>query len=233
MRAALPLRLRPTIAAYDDGKYYWLKGEGDVGEIERFLRCIPDIQRYTVAADNSITPLGRRIPAGDLPPGPWTPLSSVVQFSPQPGAMPAQLAAPVAVRLVRTEPGPEQAPVALVASIENWADYVHRAPQVRLDPLRFAISGISDALILGSPLPALQANYFSNHDGLLVPSGYAWLPRVEPQILRRAMHLAPHDLALFDTDGGYELIPAESIVPASRSAARRSLASYLQSAGAP
>jgi hypothetical protein len=68
--------------------------------------------------------------------------------------------------------------------------------------------------------------------GLLLPSGYCWEPFFEPQILRRSMNLAAADLAVFNLDGSYELIRAENTVAASRSAARRSFASFTEMAGA-
>ena len=41
---------------------------------------------YTVNADESVTAVGRQLPAADLPPGPWSPLSDWLAAHPQPAS---------------------------------------------------------------------------------------------------------------------------------------------------
>ena len=57
------------------------------------------------------------------------------------------------------------------------------------------------------------------------PCGLAFVPDVEPAILRLSLDMLEGELALFAPDGSFELIPATSFVAATRSAARQTLAS--------
>ncbi len=217
MHAALALRLRDSVEACDAGDHVWLKSNGGrAEEIDRILRCIPDAVRYAADDGGTITRVGRRIPEGRLPDGPWSPFSSVVRFCPQPAAMPARAGPSAPLRLVRMQQ--EESPSAVVISLREWVDYADVAARVRLEQLRFAVSGDQRALILGSPSPSLRGLYYCDRHGLLLPCGYGWAPRVESEIVRRCMRLSPGDLALFAMDGSYERIPAESVIPASRSA---------------
>jgi hypothetical protein len=227
--AALPLRLRSGLEVCEDQSDLWLIGDCAFEEIDPLLRRIPDVMRYSVGADRTITPIGRRIPEGILPVGKWNPLSSIAQFQPQPTAMPARLENSVPIRLVRSKH--QEEPGAIVATAAAWKTYADFAPRIRLDRLRFAICSDGRALILGFPLPPLQGSFYTNRSGLLLPVGFGWEPEIEPQLLRRAMNLNSDDLAILDLNGGYELIPAETAIRASRSAVRRSLEALTATAG--
>lgn len=220
LAAALPLRLIPGVQVLNEGSRLWITGQALTAEIEPILRSIPDIARFSVSDDATLTPLGRRIPTGSLPDGQWTDFAALAQLQPQPAAMPAKPGPPVPLRWVRS--APLQEPTALVLPMPQWLDYAVAAPQVRLAALRFAVCSDGRTLVLGQPLPPLRGTYFVQLAGLLIPAGYHWLPAIDPQILRRAMQLQTHVLALFDPTGHYEVIATESLVPASRSAARLS-----------
>jgi hypothetical protein len=230
LHAALPLRLRSGLKACEISGTIWLTGSDSFEEVDPHLRRIPDVLRYTIAADNRITRVDHRIPQGTLPIVMWSAFSSIAELHPQPAALPADLKLTVPVRLIRSSY--QEQPSAMLVPIQAWSAYASTAPMIRLAPLRFAVRADGNVLILGSPLPPLAGVYLIDRAGLLLPCGYIWEPNLEPEIVRRSMNLAAKDLALFNLDGSYEWIPAESAVAASRGGARRSLASLNENAGA-
>jgi hypothetical protein len=230
LQSALHLRVRSDVKACQEGEIIWLTGAGSFEEIDPLLRRVPKMIRYTVQADNTITRMGWRIPERKLPAANWSAFSAIAELHPQPAALPAGARTTVPIQIVRSAHSEE--PSAMLCPIQFWVDYAMTAPGVRLKPLHFAVREDGQTLILGSPLPPLRGLYLIDRAGLLLPGGYCWAPRLEAQIIRRSMNLATNDFALFNLDGSYELIPAENIIAASRSAARRSFASFTGTAGA-
>jgi hypothetical protein len=83
-----------------------------------------------------------------------------------------------------------------------------------------------EVLVLGSPLPGIPGRRYAGSEGILVPCGYAWSPSVEVSVLRQLFELHPNDWVLLDEDHTHQVIRAEQFVPASRSAARRTIAEW-------
>lgn len=222
MGAALALRMIRGVEGCDQEAHFWLRGAGRLEEVEPLLRRIPEIEIFDVANDDTITRLGRRIPSGTLPRDEWSKFESFFAFRPQPAAMPAQRPGPIALRLQRATR--EERVAAIVLSIEDWHAYATSAPQVRLQPLRFAVCADRRVVVIGTPLPPLRGEMFVDREGLLVPAGFTFDPDVEPAIVRRLLNLGESDRALFHLDGSYDFIGGESFVAARRGAVRRSSA---------
>jgi hypothetical protein len=107
--------------------------------------------------------------------------------------------------------------------VRAWARWAGAAALVRLARLRFAASSDGRVVVHGAPLPPLDGRRFTQTEGVAVPCGLAWSPPVGGPVLRELLGLREGDLALFEPGGTYELIEASAFVPASRSAARRTL----------
>ncbi len=221
--AAAPLRHR-AVEAHRVGDDLWLRGTGD--DHDPLVRRIPAVARFVLADDDSLTPLGKRLPVGKLPAGPWAKLESVVALHPQPAGLPAALKQRSTLSIARA--GHETAPDAMLVPLPAWVRHAVFAPQVRLDRLRFAVRSDGTALLLGTPLPPLPGSYLVDHDGILIPAGWELKPRLQPVLVRRVLNLSDGDLALFDTAGGYEVVNAESVLPATRAAARRTAAAFAE-----
>ncbi|MBE7212161.1 MAG: hypothetical protein INR65_14160 [Gluconacetobacter diazotrophicus] len=131
---------------------------------------------------------------------------------------PAATVEKIGLRLVRG--GAEATPDALLLGLDAWTRWAATAPAVRLRPLRFAATA-SSALVLGQPLPPLPGARLVSREGVLVPAGWRWEPAVDPAVVRRVCGLRADELALWPgEDAPVAVIPAETIVPASRSAVR-------------
>jgi hypothetical protein len=110
----------------------------------------------------------------------------------------------------------------LIIPLDAWVTYGTDAPQVRLNRLRFAVSSDERVIVQGSPLPPLPGERFYERAGVALPCGWGWSPAIEPDLLRTAWKLGPHDLALVRPDGSWEHIRGEQFVRATRSAIRQS-----------
>ena len=222
--AALPLRSHRTVEIWRQGGDVYLRGEGEWEQIEALAKQIPDAIHYRVLEDGQLVRVGRFIPEGRLPEGPWERFASVCELRPGVAAMPGTLARRTPIRIVRLDN--EQTAGALLTSTAAWAAYASDAPQVRLNVLRFAAAADRRVLIVGNPLPPIPGEYLMEREGLAVPCGFAWEPALQPSIVRRVLGLADGDMALLRVDASYEIIRGGSLVRASRSAARHTLARF-------
>jgi hypothetical protein len=217
-RAAGALRLRPDVRVVEIGATLWLRGNNLDEALDVELRKLPGARRFTVNPDDTVTEIGRRLPADDLPTDPWLPLFEWLTPQPQPAALSGEVGDRVPLRLERT--GAEHAATALLTTAGTFAAYASTAPAVRLRPLRFAAASDGRVVLWGSPLPPLPGRRFTDTDGVAVPCGFAWAPAVEPAMLCQLLQLGPGDLALFHEDASHERIDAASFARATRAAAR-------------
>ena len=220
--AAGALRLRGDVRACETGGALWLRGDDLSEELDLELRKLPGARRYTVNADESVTPVGRALPVADLPGGPWSALSTWLAPHPQPAALAGRVGARLSLRLERAET--EQPATVLLTTAAAFADFAAAAPAVRLRPLRFAAASDGRVVLWGTPLPPMPGRRYADRAGVAVPCGFAWSPSLEPAVLRALLGLATGDLALFHEDGSYEHVGAGAFARAGRAAARATAA---------
>ncbi|HTL31394.1 MAG TPA: hypothetical protein VL282_19325 [Tepidisphaeraceae bacterium] len=218
--AVASLRLRDGILACRAGGRIWLRGEQLDDDLEQALHRLAPLGRYELKSNNALVPAGNLLPFGQLPDGPWIPLSELLQVPRTPAALPARAPAPVALRIVRST---SERPASLLqTSVQEWSRYARSAPLVRLWPLQFAASA-QHVLIRGTPLPPLPGLRYYESQGVAVPCGFGWSPAADVATLRRVLGLDHDDLALFDERGNWQRISALQFVQARRSAVRLTL----------
>lgn len=215
------LRLTPGLEAAIVGDMVWLRGGIMDNALGLQLCKLPWRERYGVLDGGRLRRLHSRLPCGFLPNAQWMPLAQVVWPTPPAIAMPAPLSQRVALRLERS--WEEREPDVLVIANPAWLAYAESASLSRLTPLRFAQSR-HHALVRGRPLPPLPGERFVEVEGVAVPAGFHWFPRVEAALLRGMLGLKEGDLALFRPDGNITRIASDRFVTASRSAVRLSAA---------
>jgi hypothetical protein len=249
--ALAALRLQPGISVHEINKVIWARGDGLDDAIDRALRKLPGERFWVVELESfnahsspsalfapnafsSPSPRLRRerlirpaerIPCGYMPSGTWTPISHWMSPALQPSALPGTTAAKIALRWEVSSKLKE--PSALIASAATLRNWTIRATEIRLRPLRFALLADSQsnarAIVHGHPLPPIPGTRLVESDGIAWPAGLAPNPAVDPPVLRELLQLRDGDIAVFNQDGTYAWIAAESFVPLSRSAVRSSL----------
>ncbi|HWE97184.1 MAG TPA: hypothetical protein VG269_24705 [Tepidisphaeraceae bacterium] len=217
---AASLRTWPGVLACETDSCLWLRGSHLTDELTLELRKLPGAERYTLLDDDSVTPIGARVPSGKLPDTGWQPLAAWIAPAPQPAALSGKLDRRAAMRLVRV--GGEERASVLVTNMTAWAEYARSAPQVRLGPLRFAVAADGRALVRGIPLPSIAGTRYVEAEGIAIPCGFRPSPPIDPSVLRTRLGISPTDLALFHEDGSWERLDSNDFVGATRSSARAS-----------
>jgi hypothetical protein len=220
-RAAAGLRLRTDLLVADAAEHLWLRGETLSPELELELRKISGAERFDCADGGALTPRGARVPTLSLPPDlAWQKPDEFFRVTPQPASLAGEVSKRATLRVVRDPRSREREANVLVASLRVWVQYASTAPLVRLRPLRFAASADGCALVRGTPLPPLAGRRYVEHQGVALPSGFAFSPAIDAAGVRALLGTDPQSLALFDEDGTYERIEADQFMAVSRSAAR-------------
>ena len=226
LRSLARLRRMPglTVCQCDDA--LWLRGDIDDAEIAPQLAAIPGARRFDVLADKQLRPLGRLVPEGHLPKGPWQPFATwlKVELPPLSIASAAPPLEPVRLRLVRS--GEIREPALLEVSLETLSDYIETAPQWRIQRWQLALAREDDVrgraiLVRGLPLPPLPGQVWTEQEGVCAPAGFTWEPAVNPAVVRQLLGLAPQELALVHPAGTHEVVLPDHWVRASRSAVRQ------------
>jgi hypothetical protein len=218
------LRLTPVflIGVVSIVLHLCVRGEQIDAALDLELRKLASAERFTVNADDVLTPLGQRIPSGKLASDGWVAVSAWATLSPQAAALPAKLEARVALRVVRSnEPAAANVLIASRAAFVAWAV---DAPAVRLRPLSFAASRDGRVLVRGEPLPPIPGKRFVERDGVATPAGFVLWPALDAPAVQALLGIAAGDVALFDEEASWEQISAGDFVAATRTAVRATVA---------
>jgi hypothetical protein len=196
----------------------WLRGREWDDDLDRSLRSLLGCERFQVLADGQLVPLGRSVPRGSLPEGPWSTLHDWFTLTVPPKAFPAEVPAQPALCLVRSTD--ERATNLLLVRFTDWYDYAIQAPRLRLDRLSFAASDDGQALIRGTPAPPIPGQGFVEVQGIATPAGWTWSPELDAGVLHQAWRLHNDDLAIFALDGTCDVVSCDAFVRSTRSAVR-------------
>ena len=195
----------------------WLRGPRWNDEVQALLRRLLGCRIYVPLGDGQLVPVGKRLPEGYEPEGPWTPLSQWLSIVLPTTRSPAPEPGRCILRLVRS--GHCRPPGLISVTRHDWLAYASTAPQIRLDRLMFATSDRC-TVVLGSPLPPLRGEYYWICNGIAAPVGFSWQPNLDASVVGDSFQLAEGDVALLFAEGGCSIIRSHQFVGASRSAVR-------------
>lgn len=215
------LRLFPKVEFARAGELAWLRGAALDEDLERALKKIPGLERFDWVESERLRPVGSRIADRRLPALAWGPLVEALPVALPAPALPGEARQKIGVSLARSSA--EAEPAALLTTVEAWKAFATTAPAVRLERLRFAVMETGQVLVLGTPLPSARGTQLTASEGILVPAGFSWTPAVDAAVLRQLFELNGEDVALLAEDHTVQVVRAEQMVPASRSATRASL----------
>ncbi len=218
-RAAGRLRTMAGVKACLTEERLWLRGFGQDEKLEKILCMLPGAERFLVAADGQLRPVGARVPRGRLPDGPWVTLAEWLGVDLPVAGLAGRMARRGSLALVRSCEAADAN--LLMTGFEGWEEYAVTAPQVRLDRWQFAVAADKRVLVRGQPLPPLPGPRWIQREGVAVPAGWTWSPPVEPGVLRRLLGLEGDDLALLHPDGTWEKVAGAGLQRVCRSAVRR------------
>jgi len=218
------LRLFAEIDFAEVGGVYWVRGKRLDDVLEHELRKVPGLERFELLDNERLRPVGSRIPDRVLPRVNWRSLRDCSLIKLPLAALCGENTQKVSLVLVRT--AEEQPTTALLVRQDDWVEFATIAALVRLERLRFAAAESRDVLVIGNPLPAIAGHRYAGSNGVLAPCGFTWSPAVDANVLRQLFQLNAGDFALLAEDNTHQVIRGEQFVPASRSAARITLAEW-------
>jgi len=212
------VRNLPGLQVAEASGQLWLRGLPPTGEQPLAVRALPAHTAYTLDAQGRLFPAGSATPVARLPELSWQAIQSFVPLEMPTAALPAQGALPYRPRLLasnRAEPG-----AGLLTTLAAWQAYAESAPEIRLQPLRFAVAADGRVLLLGTPLPPLPGQELWQQESLLLPAGFDLEAPLLGPLLAQKLNPANDGLVLLGEDGSWEKVALDNLVPATRSAVR-------------
>lgn len=218
------IRLEKGIQASASEHEIWLRGNRLDENLTRKLRSIPDAELFHLQPDQQLIPAGRQVPLGYLPETDWQPVTDWYTVQLNPPALAGMTEERIPFHLVRSQ---HNLPAnVLLTTLVRLKDLVDDSPQLRLNPLQYAVDSTQRAIIFGSPLPAVEGSYFCEQKGVAVEAGWTWTPDIDVEVLQSLFHLNRGDLLILHADQSRELIRADQFTPLTRSSVRLTLQQF-------
>jgi len=218
-KAALAaVRCAPGIEAALHNGEIWLGGITEKTEVS--LRQLP-IKKTYLADDKLQLYLPDGItPVAILPALVWQPLPTFLPVTVPVSAMPGNTSEKITVNMKPSDTvRPGMALRTTLAVLKSWAA---NAAEVRLQCLQFAVSEQGDVFITGQPLPPLPGTEFWQQNDFFIPAGYDFEIPLSAPFFAEKFNPGGDDILVFETNGKWQKIPGICLVPASRSAIRKS-----------
>lgn len=216
-----PLRLEPELQIAETKASLWLRGPAGQDALDAKLAALPARERFELIGAEQLRLVDQRVPAHKLPMASWQSLSAWLQVALPAAALPGNLPPGIRLRLMRSSA--EREPEVLLTTLEALRGFCGNAPQIRLDPLQFAVDASGHALVRGHPLPPLPGKRFILHGGVAVAAGYQWSPAVSDDVVARTLGVTAGALVLWNEDETVGRLHAEQFVPLTRSAIQATL----------
>lgn len=196
----------------------WLKGPLSNGKDQLLLYALPVMESYEIDEQGRLFPLNSLTPTAVMEPMDWQALTDflpvVLPVSALPG-MPQQYMPVRLLRVASTKPT-----YALQTSLLVWRSFVDRAPLVRLQQLRFAVSTDEQVMVVGDPLPPVPGKGYWRNGNLLIPVGFDFDPPLLADLLMRRWD-TKQGFFVFNENGQWTNIPAYSLHDAGRALVRQ------------
>jgi len=203
-----------------NGQELWLRCPMRKAELDEALRRLPALYTYREDAQGLLFQAGRSTPSSRLPLLNWVPLTEYLPVELPVAALPAHLPTPHLLQLLPT--AEVQDSVALKISLEQWQLYAETAPAIRMECLRFALSGAGEVLVMGEPLPPIPGQEYWLQESILLPAGYDFEWAIVAQLLQMRENSEGKYYLVFNHEGNWQKIEKQYFVPATRAGIRLS-----------
>ncbi len=195
----------------------WLRGI-PVKNTPTALLQLPALHTYTLNEQGLLFSTGSRVPKATLPNLPWQRLNELLTVEAPVSLHPGQ-ATPQTIHLVpATAP---QAGAAITVPLKHLHTYASTAPAIRLQQLRYTLLTSENALLLGTPLPALPGNEYWQQGQLLLPAGFDLHLKVAAPLLQQAYCTDNRQLMVIHANSTWQLIDHQHLVVCTRSSIRQ------------
>lgn len=199
----------------------WIKDFTDWQLRDSTLQSIP-FTRFYYCRDNLLFPKGSLLPQQKQPSFLWTPIQKAFPVTIEAynhnffGVQQRQT-----IRLITTET--EQQATVLLVDIEMANKYIHQAPAIRLQHLRWLLVNGSKALFVGAPMLPLNGDAFWQKGNFIFPVGYSMeFPILENQV-KQIINADGDALIWWTNEHAYSLIKASLLQPLSIASWRQTI----------
>ncbi len=112
--------------------------------------------------------------------------------------------------------GAEQPIAGAIIKLELLQRWAEAAPQHRLDPLRYCVAQHDEdrlALVLGTPVPPVDAQYLVARQRILIPAGMHWLPAFDVDSVQRSFSVQAGQWLLWRASDDWCLLDDSLLMP--------------------
>lgn len=206
------------LARFADDQWFLLIDNPSDDALQR-AACLPGI-RYRLIDGEWLVPLNAAVAKNRLPPDlSWEQLDRVLRVELPPAGFAGQLdPQPQSLQLARCLVEHECS--AVIVSMLDLLDWVNTASVVRLGRLRWACRG-NQALVVGSPMPPIQAKYFYETNRVLIPAGFSVYPALPPVEVRAVFQVADNDWLIWETQDHWTTIADDLLIQMRRASVRQ------------
>lgn len=167
---------------------------------------------------------GHQVAEGELPELDWQPISKVLQFQ-LPWISDAGHTAQLhSVHWKLARGGVERPPAATLIAWDQLTLWVDTAPQSRLRCLRYCLSPGDgqprQALVLGTPIPPVEADYLVAIENVLIPAGFHWLPALDVSFVQRSFQLERDQWLVWQATDLWSIVDESILAPLTRGSVR-------------
>ena len=213
-----PLRCTRGLQVFMADEEVWVRGENLETLSSLEVRSLPAVGRYHVVADR-LLPLGKCLPVGLLPKGPWSSLHEWAEVDMTRPLLPGKAVERLGLSLTRSESTAESN--LLITSVEACGVWAEHASALRLARLSVALDlNQQRVLVKGTPLPPLPGARYVVNGSVGLPAGYAFDLSVSCADVVSLLRLTPGQCAFFEPDGSWSVFNDDDLTAATRSTLR-------------
>lgn len=178
-------------------------------------------QRYQSVDQDRLVKLGDRVASAVLPADlSWQPLDRALQWTLPTARLAGRLPSGPKRVLSLVRGGAQSDALGVIVDRDVLVQWADTASEVRLRRLQFSVAG-RRAIVLGTPLPAVDGVFLVNKDRILVPAGWTWTPTISSGAVRDVFAVRPDEYLVWQPDQRHWLISEDAFSPLIRGTIRR------------
>ena len=108
---------------------------------------------------------------------------------------------------------------AMICSYQEFKRWVETASELRMNPLKYAVSSDERVFILGTPLPPIYGVSYYQEGAIFLPAGKQLPENIHFQLIESSLNLTRKQIAIF-SGVEFDVIDSECLLPVSRSGVR-------------
>ena len=205
--------------AEDSSGQLWLRVQSNQSILDTRLAKIAG-RRFTDSGDGWLLPPGAQVASCRLDPQlKWKRLDDELALALPPASLAGKFAddAKTELRLVRG--GEPQQAAAAIIDFDQLSRWASNASQLRLRRLKWIVRD-HDALVLGQPLPPIEAYYLVARGRLLIPAGWKWTPEVSAPDVAEVFGINSDQWLVWERNGSWSIVPDDAFAAMRRGSIR-------------